>query len=113
MNLLPGVSNLANDLLMFLPELVVTVAIVVLLLMRMVRGLDRLHLGGVALALTVVALFVSGYMWWDDPKSGGETQILGSMLVYDGLTSFLRMLILSATALTILLTLQTGIPDRE
>src|SRR5437899_2801386 len=112
MNLLPTVTYLSGDLLMFLPELIVTAAIVVLLLLRMFRGFDRAQLGWVALALTLVALAASVGQWLDS-KPADSIPIFGGMLVYDSLTNYLRLLLLSAAALTILLTLQTGIPDRE
>jgi len=112
MNLLPSVTYLTGDLLMFLPELIVTVAIVVLLLLRMFRGFDRVQLGWCALALTLIALAVSASLWVES-KPQESVPIFGNMLVYDSLTNYMRVLLLSATALTILLTLQTGIPDRE
>jgi NADH-quinone oxidoreductase subunit N len=104
-------SALGNSLLMFLPELVVTAAIVLLLLLRMVARLDRAHLGGVALAMTIVALFVSGYIWYDLPDA--NTPLFTGLVVMDNLTNFMRVLLLAATGLTILLTFQTGIPDAE
>jgi NADH-quinone oxidoreductase subunit N len=109
MNLLPTVSNLSGDLLMFLPELVVTGAIVLLLLMRTTRAFDRTHLGGVALFATVLALAISVWNW----AGGQESAAFTNLLAIDGLTNYLRMLLLSATALTMVLTLQSGIPDRE
>ena len=44
-------SGLGNDLLVFLPELVVCVGIVALLLVRLVPLFDRVHLGGLAVAI--------------------------------------------------------------
>src|SRR5688500_6022976 len=112
MNFLPSVNYLTGDLLMFLPELIVTAAIVVLLLLRMFRGFDRGQLGWCALILTLLALAVSAWFWLES-KPQEAVPIFDGMLVYDSLTNYLRVLLLSATALTILLTLQTGIPDRE
>src|SRR5262249_31783577 len=112
MNLLPTVNYLSGDLLMFLPELIVTVAIVVLLLLRMFRGYDRVQLGWCALILTLFALGASVSSWVES-KPNDSVPIFANMLVYDSLTNYMRLVLLSATALTILLTLQTGIPDRE
>src|SRR5262245_26984166 len=112
MNLLPTVNYLSGDVLMFLPELIVTSAIFVLLLLRMFRGFDRVQLGWCALILTLLALAVSAWFWVES-KPEESVPIFGNMLVYDGLTNYMRVLLLSASALTILLTLQTGIPDRE
>ena len=112
MNLLPTVNYLSGDLLMFLPEVIVTVAIVALLLLRMFRGFDRVQLGWCALILTLLALAASASAWLQS-KPTDSVPIFAGMLVYDSLTNYLRVLLLSATALTIVLTLQTGIPDRE
>jgi NADH-quinone oxidoreductase subunit N len=112
MNLLPTVDYLSGNLLMFQPELIVTAAIVVLLLLRMFRGFDRVQLGWCALILTVFALAASAWQWVES-KPTEAIPIFANMLVYDSLTNYMRVLILSATALTILLTLQTGIPDME
>jgi NADH-quinone oxidoreductase subunit N len=112
MNLLPTVNYVSGDLLLFLPELIVTAAIVVLLLLRMFRGFDRVQLGWCALILTLFALAVSAWQWVES-KPTDSVPIFAGMIVYDSLTNYLRVLLLSATAITILLTLQTGIPDRE
>jgi NADH-quinone oxidoreductase subunit N len=112
MNLLPTVNYLSGDLLMFLPELIVVAAIVVLLLLRMFRGFDRVQLGWCALILTLFALATSVWAWVES-KPAESVPIFGNMLVFDSLTNYMRLVVLSASALTILLTLQTGIPDRE
>ncbi|HEX4610569.1 MAG TPA: hypothetical protein VH092_20435, partial [Urbifossiella sp.] len=52
-------AALGSDLLQFIPELVVAGGVVVLLLARLVRGLDRAHLGGVAIGVLVVALLAA------------------------------------------------------
>jgi NADH-quinone oxidoreductase subunit N len=108
--MLPTVSvdALQTDLLVFLPEVVLCVAIVLLLLIRLVT--DRLHLGGLALTAVVAALAVNGYLWFDIPGVNGA---FAGMLVSDSLTLFVRFVLLGAAALTIGLTLLTGIPDRE
>src|SRR5438445_9255973 len=57
-------SSLYEDLLNFAPELVLCFAIVLMLLLKLFRGLNRFHLGSVALCFTLVAL---GFSWeqWD------------------------------------------------
>src|SRR5262249_12155509 len=112
MNFLPTVNYLSGDVLMFLPELIVITAIRVLLLLRMFRRVDPVQLGWVALILTLLALAASASAWIES-KPTDSIPIFAGMLVYDSLTNYMRVLLLSATALTILLTLQTGIPDRE
>jgi NADH-quinone oxidoreductase subunit N len=106
-----NVGSLLDDLLAFLPEVVVTVAIVVLLLVRLFPGTHRLQLGGMALAATVAALFAAAAKWAD--RTPVVPEAFTGMLVCDDLTLLMRLILLTATALTIVLTLLTGIPDRE
>jgi NADH-quinone oxidoreductase subunit N len=110
--MLPTVSldTLVNNLLFFLPEAVITVALVLLLVVRLFTVLNRTHLGGLALAAVVVALFAAGYAWASG-GSGGD--VFDGMLVCDDYTLFVRLVLLGAALLTIVLTLLTGIPDRE
>jgi NADH-quinone oxidoreductase subunit N len=104
-------AGLADDLLLFLPELVVCAGVVFLLVARLVKFLDRTHLGGLAVATLVVALFTAGYLF-ADVRSGGGT-IFAGMLEVDPFAGLVRVLVLSAALLTVLLTRLTGIPDRE
>ena len=103
-------SVLGSDLLVFVPELVVCAGIVALLLVRLVPPLLRVHLGGLAVAVLVAALFAAGYQVyaraWPGPYFAG-------MLVADPFAGFARCLILLAALLTVLLTQLTGIPDRD
>src|SRR5262245_13184019 len=102
--------NLDVDLVQFLPELILAGSIVLLLLLRLVKALDRWHLGPLALGLTGVALAVNASLWLQgfSPRDG-----FTGMLRYDEFTVFIRMFLLAFTALVIWLSLLTGIPDRE
>ncbi|MFO0809198.1 MAG: NADH-quinone oxidoreductase subunit N [Gemmataceae bacterium] len=102
-----GWSQLQNDLLLFLPEAVVCCAIVALLLIRLVAAFDRTHLGLISLVAVVTACIVA----FLGDSAGAVT--FGGLLVGDPFTRFARLLILGTSALTILLSLLTGIPDRE
>ncbi len=111
-------SNLWQDLLAFMPELILCLAIILMLLLRLFRAFDRVHLGAVALILTLVAAGVAGKQWLDmlPPPHGSEdylVEFFTGLLAYDPFTASLRLFLLSTTALVILLTSQTGIPDRE
>jgi NADH-quinone oxidoreductase subunit N len=126
------------DSLAFLPELLICVGIVLMLVLRLFRGFDRTHLGGVALVMTLCALLVSlcqfpavGTLARQVVGEGTLTSILDAirgqganghstakplftgLLVYDNLTIFLRIFLCTFTALVIWLSLTTGIPDRE
>jgi NADH-quinone oxidoreductase subunit N len=109
--MLPTVNANAvlSDLMFFLPEALLCAAIVTMLLIRL--GPGRGHIGGLAAAVTLVALFVAGYQWVDM----GDTSLPSfmGMLHTDPLARFARLVILGAALLTIVLTLLTGIPDRE
>src|SRR5262249_4770085 len=114
----------------FLPELVLCFGVVVLLVCRLFKAFDRTHMGGIALALTLLALVFSVLQWigvdrltslssdlgWFALKNPAKTGALlpfGGLLIYDYLTIFLRIFLYACTALVIWLSLVTGIPDRE
>src|SRR5438128_1130054 len=115
-------SDLSRDVMAFLPEVVLCATIVVLLLIRLFSRFDRLHLGTVALVLTVYAFMVAGNQWLGsstyDPRVdirpiAKSLNAFGGLLVYDNFTIFLRMFLLGFVALVIWLTMITGIPDTE
>ncbi len=101
---------LQNDLLVFMPELVLCAGILALLLARLVPPLDRVHLGGVALVALVVALFTGGYQVCDGVWSG---LYFAGMLTADAWGGFVRMIVLASALVTVILTLLTGIPDKD
>src|SRR5947209_2389276 len=118
--MLPDTNEITGSVLggavTFLPELLLCGAIVLLLLLRLVRLLDRAHLGPIALVLTLAALAAAvcqwgGYAGFAPPAGNGEAMF--GLLVYDRLTIFLRCFLLVFAALIIWLTMLTGIPDRE
>jgi NADH-quinone oxidoreductase subunit N len=121
-------SALAVDLQAFLPELVLCGGIVVLLLLRLMTALNHWHLGWVALLFTVVALVVAHGQWQGSlpgeitlarpadltgSNANPSYPIFTGLLVYDNFTIFLRLFLLIFAGLIIVLTLMTGIPDRE
>jgi NADH-quinone oxidoreductase subunit N len=103
-------TGLINDLIHFAPELVLCFAIVLILLIRLFSGLNRLHLGAVALGFTLLALGLNWKLWdlGERPES-----MFTYLLAYDNLTLFIRLFLLAFTVLVIWLTMLTGIPDRE
>jgi NADH-quinone oxidoreductase subunit N len=112
-------AHLARDCVAFLPELILCVGIVLLLLLRLFRALDGLHLGWVALAVSAAALVAALGQWrgvygFESPgQLGGSLPIFTGLLVYDNFTIYLRLFLIFFALLIIWLTMLTGIPDRE
>jgi NADH-quinone oxidoreductase subunit N len=128
-------DRLGLDLTAFLPELILCVGIVVLLLLRVLSASQRTHLGPVALTFTLLALFVAFLQWRGGNPLGTSADagphsalqdlapitapiakaidLFSGLLIYDGLTVYMRLFLLSSTALVIVLTMLTGIPDAE
>jgi NADH-quinone oxidoreductase subunit N len=110
--------GILSDSQAFLPELLLCGTIIVLLLLRLFPVLDRVHLGGLTLLLTLGTLAVAVLQWQGGqglrpPGEGEDATLFGGMLVYDRLTVFLRCFLIGFTALIVWLTVLTGIPDRE
>lgn len=103
-------TALEGDLLLFLPELSLCAGIVAMLLVRLVPGGARVHLGGVAVVALAAALFTGGYQVYEPPAGG---PYFAGMLTSDGWGAFARLIVLAAALVTVLLTLLTGIPDRD
>ena len=110
-------SNLLQDCWAFLPELILAGTIILMLLVRLLGA--RWHLGWEALILTLAALGVSVMQWQTgaparDAFGGGlfGNEYAG-LLRYDNFTIFIRIFLYAFTALTIWLTMLTGIPDQE
>jgi NADH-quinone oxidoreductase subunit N len=103
-------SALGGDLLVFLPELAVCAGVVALLLARLVPALDRAHLGGIAVSALAVSLFAAVNQWIEGQWAG---PFFGAMLTSDAWGGFVRVVVLSAALLTVLLTLFSGIPDKQ
>jgi NADH-quinone oxidoreductase subunit N len=116
-------EDLAVDCQQFLPELILCGSIVLLLLLRLLKDLDRVHLGWLALVLSGAALFAAWAQWtgWQGGLLGSppsslvfrHRDLFSGLLAYDNLTVFLRMFLLGFAVLLIWLSLLTGIPDRE
>jgi NADH-quinone oxidoreductase subunit N len=112
-------ADLGRDCLAFLPELILCGGIVLLLLLRLFRIFDRVHLGWVALALSIAALTAACFQWrgvlgLERPDHyGGSLKIFSGLLLYDNFTVFLRLFLIFFGSLMVWLTLLTGIPDRE
>ncbi|MGE3804241.1 MAG: NADH-quinone oxidoreductase subunit N [Gemmataceae bacterium] len=113
------------DLVAFLPELLLCMAIVFLLVLRLTKMTDRWHMGEVSFIITLLALLVSWCQWSGYGEEYGlftpldidviskQHEMFSGLLVYDNFTIFLRMFLIGFAALVIWLSLLTGIPERE
>ena len=108
--------TLRGDLSLFAPELALVAGIVLLLLARLVRGLDRIHLAPSAAVIVGVAFALAGYQVAEarqTPQGANPVVMFAGMLVSDPFSLYARAVILLAALLTVLLTILTRIPDRE
>lgn len=108
-------QGLSQSLSAFAPELVLAGGVVALLVLRLFNAFNRLHLGYVALGLTAVALWLSWMQWQSFMAADNSSQLsaFSGMLVWDGLTTFVRLFLLTSLLLLVWLSLMTGIPDKE
>src|ERR1700730_16227049 len=120
--MLPSIDNsiIYLNLLDFMPELLLCVAVVILLVLRLFRAFNKVHLGSVALVFTLFALAfsvtqwlvreagqggaaVGGFVTLSAPDPTGPRMIFGDaksgLLVYDHLTVFLRCFLYGFMAL--------------
>jgi NADH-quinone oxidoreductase subunit N len=127
-----------QDIYAFGVEVILCASVVFLLVLRLLKRFNNFHLGWIAFLLTLLAFAVAWDQWnggqydprvWthtNNPDPGAvftlntdlrgtpvALDIFGGMLVHDNFTIFLRLFLLGFTGLIILLTLQTGIPDKE
>ena len=111
--------SLSVDAVAFLPALVLCGGIIMLLLIRLVPRYDRLHLGWIAFLITAFVTYLSCMQWLGAAPSGPgipssrPISIFGGMLIHDNFSVFLNIFLFSFAALIVLLTLLTGIPDKE
>lgn len=117
-------NRLGTDLMAFLPALVISGAIVLLLLLRMLPGRACRSSSLIALMFSLLGLGTSLSQWYPfariDPRTGSEVaiplrplEIFGGMLVFDNFSIFLNIFLFVFLAAVVLLTMLTRIPDAE
>ena len=112
-------TSLSNDLRAFLPELILCGGIVFMLLVRLVPRYDQLHLGWIALVIAGGVCYMGCEQWIaqiqgpDAARVIPNVNLFGGMLVFDSFAIFVKIFLYSFVTLIILLTLLTGIPDKE
>jgi NADH-quinone oxidoreductase subunit N len=105
----------------FRPEACLAVTVVLLLLCRMLPGARLLHSSWVAFG---GVLFAAAYAWADlrslpgspwQPVAGGafREELFGGLLVVDGFTAYVRLILTGFLVLYIPFTKLSGIPGRE
>ena len=101
-----------NSVALFLPELVLCITILVLLLLRVFKGLDKIPSWLVALAGAGTALWFAAPWQLCEASIAGQ-DIFSGMLRYDGLSVFARGFLLGFAVLFILLTRLTELVQPE
>lgn len=106
-------SALGADLVAFFPELILAAGIPVILFLRLLPGLARIHSGFVAIGVVAVAwtaLVLNGH---PTTNADWEPGAFTGLLRLDLFSQYLRGLLLLFTLLLLILCDQTGIPDRD
>ncbi len=130
-------KGISVDARAFAPEIWICFSIVFMLLLRLAPRYDKLHVGKVAVVLAAIALLISVLQWpiqWsellggdgqevgkflamfnprNDPSDVTDGNLFGGMLIFDNFSVFLKIFLYSFITLVVLLTLLTGIPDKE
>lgn len=95
---------------LFLPELTICATIVLMLLVRVFSWGRRVDVAYLALAGSILALFLAAV---SAPSVPQRIEFFTGMLVYDSFTVYMRSLLLLFVVLLIPLTKLTGVPNRE
>jgi NADH-quinone oxidoreductase subunit N len=107
-------SDTANSLNLFRPELALCVTIIVMLLMRVFRGLKSIDSFWIALIGAAVGLWYSApWQQLDSIATLRRTELFTGMLVYDSFSIYFRSILLLFAVLFVIFTKLSGMPDRE
>lgn len=99
---------------LFRPEIAICLAIVLILVVRMLRGGRRIDSAWIALLGSVIALYyTSPWQLNAHPDAFPRMEIFTGMLVHDGFSVFMRGILFGFLILFIVLTRLSGIPDKE
>jgi NADH-quinone oxidoreductase subunit N len=113
-------TTLRRDLLAFGPEAILVLGILLLLVVRMFRGSERVPFGGLAASVLGVSLVVAWWQWVSDlslePASSGLSQtryLFANMLAYDAFTVYVRLFLTAFGLFMVGLCLLSGVPDPD
>jgi NADH-quinone oxidoreductase subunit N len=107
-------DNTNSSLALFRPELALCATIVILLLARVLPGVNKLNGYWIALIGAAVGLWYSAP--WSQLGSIGDlrrTELFTGMLVYDSFTIYFRSILLFFAVLFVIFTRLSGIADRD
>ncbi len=98
----------------FLPEITICAAIVLVLLVKLPGWGRRINTAWIALLGSLVALyFVAPWQLVTNSVACQRMEIFTGMLVYDGFSVFMRGLLLAFLALFVAFTSLSGVPEKE
>jgi len=106
-------SALDTDLALFAPELIVASTILLVLFLRLFRGLDRVHLNAIAVWPLLAALGVLGFEGSEFLDGRGYPPIFTGLLHIDAFATFLRALLILFALGALWLGSLTNLADRE
>ncbi|HZZ28581.1 MAG TPA: NADH-quinone oxidoreductase subunit N [Pirellulales bacterium] len=107
-------SNTTGSLALFRPELALCATIVIMLLLRVFRGLEKIDSFWIALVGAAVGLWFSApWSQLDSVSTLNRTELFTGMLVYDSFAVYFRSILLLFAVLFVIFTKLSGIPDRE
>jgi NADH-quinone oxidoreductase subunit N len=107
-------TDTSSSLGLFRPELVLCATIVVMLLLRVFRGLEKIDAFWIALVGSIVGFcFSAPWRQLDSIASLPRTELFTGMLVYDSFSIYFRSILLFFAVLFVVFTKLSGIPDRE
>jgi NADH-quinone oxidoreductase subunit N len=104
-------DNTTSSLALFRPELALCATIVLLLLARILPGLNRINGFWIALVGSGIGLYFAGP--WNLEAGMPRQELFTGMLVYDSFTIYFRGILLLFAVLFVVFTRLSGIPERE
>ena len=104
-------DNTTNSLALFRPELALCATVVLLLLARILPGLNRINGFWIALVGSGIGLYFAGP--WNLEAGMPRQELFTGMLVYDSFTIYFRGILLLFAVLFVVFTRLSGIPDSD
>jgi NADH-quinone oxidoreductase subunit N len=106
-------TALADQLILFAPELIVAGTIVVLLVLRLFPLFDKLHLHSLAAGSVFVALGALGFQWDAILQGSDGGPAFSGLLIHDSFGTLFRGLLLTFALLALVWGAMSGLPDQD